>query len=303
MKNAINYNLFGITICSEIQLPSVMRGSIGADAYIRYGKVPSQLKQAKIVYPNIQMNETQFLYDLGKSGRFLVQNGQEIIVEATEEINGIQLGLFLLESVVLGALLQQRGYLLLHACAITDGNSAIVFLGKSGSGKSTTAAAFLERGYKLLTDDICAIKFDENSMAYVYPSFPQQRLQLDTLRYLHKRTDYKQYPQTEKYLVPVDSVFHTKAVSLEEIYILETSEQPQLTITGLSKLERIPYFYQHLAFPQFVTYKNEEYLRQFASLAGKISTHKISRALQNQMLDDLLEIVILRHKAVNLLSK
>jgi hypothetical protein len=64
----------------------------------------------------------------------------------------------LLTGRLMGYLLRQRGYLALHASGVAIDGQAILFVGNSGSGKSTTAAAFHARGHDLLADDVAAIR-------------------------------------------------------------------------------------------------------------------------------------------------
>ncbi len=67
---------------------------------------------------------------------------------------------------VLSYCLLARGIEPLHATGIVVGQQAIAFLGDSGFGKSTLAAAFLQKGYRILTDDVLVLEFrDENVWA------------------------------------------------------------------------------------------------------------------------------------------
>lgn len=59
----------------------------------------------------------------------------------------------------LGLVLRLRGVTLLHASAIVIDGRAIAIAGPAGAGKSTTAAAFAQRGHPVLTDDIVALEF------------------------------------------------------------------------------------------------------------------------------------------------
>ena len=54
----------------------------------------------------------------------------------------------------------------LHAAAATDGNCAIVFPAKAGSGKSTLSALLNSHGFKLLSDDFLAMDFNHQK---IYP--------------------------------------------------------------------------------------------------------------------------------------
>ena len=58
---------------------------------------------------------------------------------------------------ILGFVLRLRGIVSLHASAVVVGGAAIALAGTAGVGKSTTAAAFAQRGYQVLSDDISAL--------------------------------------------------------------------------------------------------------------------------------------------------
>lgn len=71
---------------------------------------------------------------------------------------------------VLGILLRLRGTVCLHASAIVFGDRVIAFAGGEGAGKSTTAAAFSSRGYRVVTDDIVALK-ERDGRFHVLPGY------------------------------------------------------------------------------------------------------------------------------------
>ena len=59
---------------------------------------------------------------------------------------------------VLSYLLEKRGVIALHAAAVTVAGRTAVFMSRNGGGKSTLAAAMMERGHSLLTDDILPVE-------------------------------------------------------------------------------------------------------------------------------------------------
>lgn len=94
-------------------------------------------------------------------GTFWVRHGSLITVLPAPGGDERLIRLFLLGP-VMAVLLHQRGHLVLHAGAIgEDGpcgeGGALAFLGHTGEGKSTLAAAFHHRGYRALTDDLVAV--------------------------------------------------------------------------------------------------------------------------------------------------
>jgi hypothetical protein len=58
---------------------------------------------------------------------------------------------------VLSYAMVKQGYEPLHATTVVVDGRAVAFLGASGQGKSTLAAAFLQAGHQILTDDLLLI--------------------------------------------------------------------------------------------------------------------------------------------------
>jgi hypothetical protein len=70
---------------------------------------------------------------------------------------------------VLSYALLKRGTDPLHGTAVVVDGAAIAFLGDCGYGKSSLAAAFLEAGHRLLTDDLLVVKPDTGGPGPVDP--------------------------------------------------------------------------------------------------------------------------------------
>jgi hypothetical protein len=73
-------------------------------------------------------------------------------------------------------LLENKGIISIHGSAATDDDGALLFTGMSGSGKTTSLIALLERGYRMLTDD--AVLIDEEA---VLPFYLRSMIHRDTL--------------------------------------------------------------------------------------------------------------------------
>lgn len=76
---------------------------------------------------------------------------------------------------VLGFVLRLRNTVCLHASAVVINSRVAVFMGEAGAGKSTTSAAFAQRGYPVLSDDVVAL-VDLNNSFLVQPAYPRIRL-------------------------------------------------------------------------------------------------------------------------------
>jgi hypothetical protein len=64
----------------------------------------------------------------------------------------------------------------LHASAIETPHGAVSIAGEIGCGKSTLAAVFHRRGYRVLADDVCAVSLNGVGQPIVIPAYPQLNL-------------------------------------------------------------------------------------------------------------------------------
>jgi hypothetical protein len=84
---------------------------------------------------------------------------------------------------ILGLLLRLRGVTCLHASAVAFDDRSVAFVGPEGAGKSTTAAAFAQRGYGVLSDDIVAL-VEQGGEFHVMPAYPHLSLWPDSAKML-----------------------------------------------------------------------------------------------------------------------
>lgn len=125
----------------------------------------------------LQMAPGELRLQVEGIARFRISDGQHIAFEPWQgEGEEQDLRTFLLGSAV-GALLIQRGLLVLHGNALEREGRAIVCLGHSGAGKSTLAYALMEQGWRLLADDLVAISPE----GLVLPGIPRIKLWQDAV--------------------------------------------------------------------------------------------------------------------------
>jgi hypothetical protein len=162
-------------------------------------------------------------------GSFLVRNGNEIVVEPAATVTEQVLRLFLLGP-ALGVLVQQRGLLALHASAVVVGAGVVAFLGDSGWGKSTTAAALHARGHQVVADDVVALDIDTPGRLMALPAFPRLKLGVAPAAALGYDVEMLTvfHPQDKRREYRVTKGFQEKPLPLERIYILADSEREEI---------------------------------------------------------------------------
>lgn len=132
---------------------------------------------------------------------------------------------------VLGFVLRSVGTTCLHASAVAIDGRAILFAGHPGAGKSTAAAAFAERGFAVLADDIVALS-ERSRETYVEPGYPRVNLWADSATALFGSATAlpRVTPTWDKLyrdLAKNGARFHCRRLALGNIYIIgDRSDDP-----------------------------------------------------------------------------
>jgi hypothetical protein len=177
-----HYLYHGLSVRSEFPLPEWSVFERG-----NFGELPAEDVSIRLAPPAAERAEAAGEYRLfaKQAGWFIVRGGREILMTPLPDSRDRRLGeaetvgrgarAFLLGS-AWGALLYQRGALLLHASAVRIRGGAVAFCARRGLGKSTLAASFSTLGYPLLSDDLCCVRLSPNEPARLFPSVPRFRL-------------------------------------------------------------------------------------------------------------------------------
>jgi len=113
-------------------------------------------------------------------------------------------------------LLYQRGYFLLHGSAISIDDRGVAFIGFSGSGKSSIAAAMHANGHRVATDDTIITDFKDGIS--IVPSFPRLKLPKTTVDALDL-ADHT--PSDDEMWFRVEDGFERSMIPLTTVYVVE----------------------------------------------------------------------------------
>ncbi|MEA3440907.1 MAG: hypothetical protein U9R58_11560 [Chloroflexota bacterium] len=231
------YTAYGLIFQSDIEFPELIEASGQKDVSLCIGEVPDNLESFKGESQLYQVHKNQFLLKLEGVANYFVHNGNEIVIQPSPQSTDSEVRLFLLGT-CLGVLLHQRGILALHASSIETKNGAVLFTGPRGIGKSTLMAAFLQRGYFMLADDITGIVLDRQGKPVVLPAIPRSKLWADAIQYLGHdlNTLPRLRPSEDKFELPVRERFAHSPAVIRHIYWLNTNEQNKIEIEALDHL-------------------------------------------------------------------
>jgi hypothetical protein len=285
------YRAYGLCIHAEIACPELPLDPQPAeipDVTIRLlSPVPSASESLETGYYEVQSG--LFRLAVAGVGNFRIEEGSRISVEPVEGASLEQVRLFLLGS-AMGALLYQRGLFPLHGSAVETRWGAMIFVGAQGVGKSTLAAHFYRRGYRLLSDDVCAVTTDSEKLQ-VLPALAQVRLCKDAYERLGQPQGGRFH--IDKFIVPMNEGYCAKPVPLRAIHILMDREEGDPHFAVLRGFDRIQRLLENLYRPQFLKGQDTQgdLMRLAGLIAQKTTMVEVSRRRDPEAIENLVDIL------------
>jgi hypothetical protein len=297
MSNAppANYTAYGLSIFSEIDLPELQSAPANASQQvgIRLGEVPASLDNPSCQSGMFQVESGLFLLTVEGVARYLVSYGKSIVIQPLPGHDPDSVRLFLFGS-VFGALLHQRGLSPLHGSAIDTPQGAIIFAGRSGSGKSALAAALHLRGYPLISDEISALSSLREGVC-VLPSIPRLLLWPKVIEALglqgpHVRTVR---PGILKCHIPVNKAFIASPSKIRSVYVLSVTNLSDFSlrrIAGVPKIqELLGIAYRRSILPGFSL--GEAHFNQLMALTRQAAIARLGRPRGKKSLSETADLI------------
>lgn len=229
LDKRFKYEAFGLNILSDFYLPHLISKNFDKpDVKIINSKFDLDLKQINQSDQNFYIDK-QYIYRFWDFvGKFKINNNT-IIVHPKLDVDNNILNKFILGT-IFATLLRLRGLFVLHASAVNINGFAIAFSGFKGYGKSTTAMAFYNEGYPIISDDYIAIDF-HNEIPMISQGFSCLKLSYKSAQYLYKNKVTNSFEKKRYFSVPRNYV--AKKLPLKKIYFIERNECSKIyDITG-----------------------------------------------------------------------
>jgi hypothetical protein len=237
------YQTYGLSIASDFKI----------DAFQEVGEFENdsdvvQLEKSTINFEGYtfiddfvirEYTEQGFLYVIKNVVAFLITENRMQIFPLIENSKIWQ---SFLVGGAMAIVLIQKGYFLLHGSAIENKNSAYLFLGLSGVGKSSLATGLGEKGDSIITDDICTLsRIDED--LYISLGTKQVRLLKDAVEALEvKNVTALDHPTTKpKYGYNFDRKLDDSKIKVEKIIelVVDESMEEEIMVEKIVSFESI----------------------------------------------------------------
>jgi hypothetical protein len=218
----------------------------------------------------------KFRLDIPDLARYSVEEGKRIVIEPLAGSTQDKIRLFLLGS-TMGALLYQRGLFPLHGSAVETPWGVMIFVGAQGSGKSTLAAEFHRMGYRLLSDDVCAIEQTPDGFM-VLPALAQLRLCADAFGRFGSPKGARF--DVDKFVVPLGDRYCPEPRPLRAIHVLSNHDAETPRFKVLRGLDRVRFLLENLYRPHYL--KGQRTQSDLMRMAGIIAQHATLATVSRQ---------------------
>lgn len=261
------YSAYTLRMHSEIECPELPlhpEQSGDPDVIVRLlPPVPSVTESLGNGY--YEVSEGIFRMSVAGVAHYLVESGNCITIEPQSGASPEEVRLFLLGS-SMGALLYQRGLFPLHGSAVETQWGSMIFVGAQGIGKSTLAAEFHRQGYRLLSDDVCALSPTAEGLD-VLPALSHFRLCADAYERIGNPRDA--HFNVDKYVVPMGEGRCSYPVPLKAIHILADQADGDPRFEIIRGFDRVKYLLENLYRPHYL--KGQKTQFDLMKLAGEIA--------------------------------
>lgn len=286
------HRAFGLVWRTAFPMPelSVCEPAPSADVTVTLETIP--LRKRTRAAPDSRGPSSLFMrFDRPGVAKLEIRGGSEIAVDPDPGADPLQVRI-VVAGIGAALLLLQRGMLPLHATVISAPTGAVLFSGHSGAGKSTTLNEFLQRGYRMVAEDLAALRVDDHGTVWVEPGVAVTRLRADSAAAFGTDTRglARVHPDYDKFVVPVDDArrIHT-AVPVTTIYSLSAHAGHDITLQPLKDARRL-----HAVLNQ-VWQKtsarrmglHETNFRQAAAIASRIRIVEVQRPAEGFRLREL----------------
>lgn len=221
-----HYSAYGLNFFSMVELPELIPianpgKSLLPDVEILTGEITAAFDGPVTSGPFFQATQTECVLTTPEGSQYWLQSGSRAIICPSVSSPNDVVRYFLIYG-ALPILLIQRGIFLLHGSAVSDGERVLVLLGASRSGKSTLAAGLLQRGWRLISDELVVCNLDSTQRVFIQPGIPQILLWRNAFEQLKLNTNTGRHTRIpNQFLLSVGKRFESESLTIRMIVCLE----------------------------------------------------------------------------------
>lgn len=293
------YKVYGLIVESQVVLPELIvadyRETENIDVKVTYGTMPEAIRQYIDEGQTYGFEKADMWFSVGKVAHYHITKGDSIVVEPCENADKGQVKAFLLGT-AFGLLLIQRDNLAIHGGTILINDKAVVFTGDTGAGKSTMTAAFREKGYGFLADDVSVVGQADGGINIIYPGYPQQKLCRDAVENMGlSPKDYVMIDDDrDKYIIPARDSFIHMPIPIGAIVELSIGEGERLEISEVLGSEKIIILMKNIYRIEATRFAglSKEYFSKCLGVVKNVPIYRIKRPKGRNTIQEQIMLVL-----------
>lgn len=293
------YKLYDLIVKSDFKMDELLQieERKDYDVCIKYENINEDIKRKvdEVFWYHIEDNYA--VLEIRDVANYYIKAGKEIIVDPFENYKMHELKTFILGS-CFGILLKQRGQIAIHGGAVKINNKAFILTGKTGAGKSTLTNAFMDKGYKFLSDDVSPLNVKE--IIKVMPAYPQQKLCKDAMDKMGYNTEeFKKIDEKrDKYAISAYDSFIKEPLELGGICEIELHNKKDVNIEEVKGKDKILSIIRNIYRIEIFDENqlNKDYFKKCLNIALNIPLFKIKRPKDGFTVNRQIELI---NEAIN----
>jgi hypothetical protein len=300
MKSMVRaYALGGLTLVSEIPIPELplAAASISPPNPVRIccAEVTDSILGASSgaveIDPDCFASPSEYFLRIPGIASYFVSNGNLVLISTDPAALPLDVRAYLLGTIFV-VLCQQRGLLPLHASAVSTKTGVASFVAQSGQGKSSLAAHLAQRGFPIVSDDICLMDTDQQP-AMVLPTAPWLKLWRNSLESLGQQPEglERVFSEDDKYRFPLEG--GATAAPIDRLIFLESTDNPVPSLEEVTAIEAIPLIMNltHHAYLLEATGQKQQSFLHSSRVASQARAYRLLRPWGLEHLEPTLDLL------------
>lgn len=289
------YHNYGIRIASDIPLPMLTPcDTEQIDLEIKKASLSQKVSQPLVHTDFFTANENEILIYMDENAKIMAKNGNQLLYDVPNHYPTDKLCAYLISSGI-GAILTLRKTFVIHGNALHLNGKTFLVMGRSGAGKSTTTAAFLQQGAQIIAEDVTPLDIQAEQVC-VIPGQSYHKLKQDTLQLLDIEEGQSVFtsPMTQKqFIAPAENKICRATKTLDAIFWLTKQEERQAHCHRLSALDALwpircnTYAYRFIKGVQDLPL----HFKQVTRLAERIPCFALTRPSSGNSVAQVLELI------------
>ena len=266
------YSVAGLKVLSEIRVPTLKNSDFMSPDISVFLTENVRSPEAVIEF----LNKKEILYRDIHDNKFLITASKIFISPSHNKLEKASISLV---GIPLGFSLQKHYFQVLHGSCVAINGNAVCFVGESASGKSSIALSLINKGFKLITEDLCVIKDNE---VYSFSSWikSDQKNLIENLDIKDQLVIDKDSRNREYYKLADHHTNHEK-VKLKAIYFLRNEKKREIV-----KIEPSDSFKYLFTYAYRSHDSDAEGLRKLTKICGSLDCFLFSRSIEEPVFEN-----------------